>query len=167
MYNTKATSNRFLLLLGFLLAAVMLSSGCQASQRPLPTGDPDVINAVANRSKVTVEFAAALNQTQKPTPELFTVEVDGRSVPVKSATVKENIVVLRLQDSVSHNDHVQVSFVNTDTADIQLQTVAQTPIHDFTGLGADNNTDPPKSPWGIVALMFLLVFFLTSILVCT
>ena len=163
MYNTKATPSRLLLLLGFLLAAVMLGSGCERSEPSELPGDPHAMHASVNRSKITVEFAAALDQTQQPIPELFTVAVNGVTAPIKTVTVKENTVDLQLRDTVGHDDQVQLSFVNTDTADTLLRTVEQVPINDFAGLGATNNTT--NRLWylliPVMALIFLFMMFWT------
>lgn len=153
MRNTHLTSSR--LLLSFLLAATLLAAGCGQ------TGDPHTEHAHVDRNKLTVVFSAALDHTQKPASGLFTVTVDGRHAPVESVTVKENTVDLRLRDSVRHDDQVQLSFFNTDKADTQLRAADQTPVSDFAGLYATNNT----VDWFLVTVI-MVSFVVGLLLVC-
>ena len=99
-------------------------------------------------SRLVVEFAAPLDQTQQTGPELFTVTADGVPVPVRTVTVTRNSVVLRLCSPACTDDHVLLSIVNTATANVQLRTVYQTPISDFAGLEVRNTTPSRFGIWG-------------------
>ena len=155
MNNTHSTSSR--LLLGFLLAAVLLGAGC-AQTGQAKHGEPRVVHASARDNTMTVEFTDALDQTQNPAPEQFAVEIDGAPVTVNTVTVKGDAVVLQLRRWVSHDEQVQISFTNTDTAGMQLRTVDQTPINDFAGLGATTNTTNPIRILFMVLLGFFILF---------
>ena len=156
--STYTTSIR--LLLGFLLAAIFLGAGCAqtAQTGQAKHGEPRVVHASARNNITTVEFSDALDQTQNPAPELFAVEIDGAPVTVNTVTVKGDAVVLQLRRWISHDEQVQISFTNTDTADMQLRTVDQTPINDFAGLGATTNTTNPIRYLFMVLLGFLILF---------
>ena len=161
MSNASSAYSRLLLV--FLLVGALLGSGCGQTGHTdtETTGDIRAMNASVDRNKLTVAFSAALDQTQNPASELFTVAVNGVTAPVKTVTVKESTVDLRLRDSVRHDDQVQLSFVNADTADIQLLTVDQTPVSDFAGLYATNNT----VHWYLVTVV-MMSFIVGILLVC-
>ena len=80
-------------------------------------------------------------QQPQPDPELFAVLVDGSPVPVKSVTVGQDTVVLRLRGKVDSGEQVQLSFTNTGTGGTQLRTIDRTPVDDFVGLGVANNNN--------------------------
>ena len=160
--NIRPASTR--LLLWFLLAAaLLLGSGCAAWNRP---GEPEttdsslVASASVNTSNLAVTFTTLLDQTQNPSPELFTTEINGVPVPVKSVEVARYTVVLRLHGPVVNSDQVLLSFTNTDNADMQLRTIDQTPVSDFAGVAAFNYTPYPHERYveaGLLALLALAV----------
>ena len=156
MHTTSLIPTR--LLLGFLLAGLLLlGSGCGLfSNSPELTDDTRVAKASVKGSKLTVKFSAPLDLTQQPTPELFTVDVDGSRVPVKSVTASKTAVGLHLQNPARHGDRVLLSFTNTDTANIQLRTVNQAPVSDFAGLLAKNRTLHPYERYVTLTVLGLL-----------
>ena len=161
MSDIHATTSRLLLV--FLLAGTLLGSGCGQTGHTdtETTGDIRAVHTSVDRNKLTVTFSSALDQTQKPASELFTVAVNGVTAPIKTVTVKEHTVDLQLRDTVRHDDQAQLSFVNTDTADTQLRTVEQVPVSDFAGLAATNNT----VHWYLVTVV-MMSFVVGILLVC-
>ena len=142
------------------LAAVLLVSAVAQyfSDEPAAIDDPHVTGVSIKGRDLTVTFVAALDQTQQPAPELFTVDVDGEPVPVKSVDVARQAVVLSLYGPADHDDQVLVSFTNT--ANPQLRTIDRTPISDFSELVAHNKDTPSDDQPMTAAHWVILTGFL-------
>nr|WP_111656736.1 Ig-like domain-containing protein [Isoalcanivorax indicus] len=104
---------------------------------------PTLDNAVINDDTLTLHFDEELDGGNVPAPADFIVLVDGNPATVTGVAIVDETVVLTLDEGISSNATVTVSYTQDATP---LRDLAGNPVDSFSDEPVANNTDDNVPP---------------------
>ena len=128
-------------------AATQHQGGGTVFQSPPDETAPQLQSAAVNGSGLTLAYDEELENANTLSSNLFAVNVNGASRPVRGVAVGQSNVTLLLSPEVVAGDTVTVDYTApTDAGTARVQDLSGNAALSFSGQAVTNDTAPPQTP---------------------